>query len=831
MNRWLPSGLAAIGLALGVFAGARGWGPLPPLGGVLDPANGAWAAARFADLPRRAEARIPNLAGPVEVRYDRRGVPHIFAGSEEDAIRALGYVTARDRLFQLETQTRAASGRLTEWAGGRVMELDQEMRRLGLPRAAERALASLAPGSVARRVVDAYADGVNAFIDGLARAGRPIEYKLLGARPERWAPINSLHLFNRMGWTLTYLEGEMTRLAAASMIGERAAQALFPVNAVLVEPIVPNGAGRPRFDFRKLPPPGVPDSEASRVISALSGARPPWRGETEPDSRRSLASNNWAVSPRRTGNGHALLAGDPHLDLTLPSIWYEAHLVVPGRLDVYGVTIPGAPGVIIGFNRDVAWSFTNTGADVLDFFRETVDDTARPGKYLVDGVWRPIERRVETYRGKHGEGIGVDTLLFTHRGPLSRRGRAWLSMRWRVLESRPIADVFIGAAGARSTRELLDALARGWDAPAQNVLAADRSGAIAIRSTGHYPIRAGRGDGLAIRDGSTSASDWLGSLPVSQYPQSFDPPQGFLASANQQPVDPRATPPYLGYESAFDPWRALHINRLLRADSAVTTDAMRRYQTDPGSARADLFVPFFLRAARSVGSRGGAPPRLDTAAAMLAAWDRRYTKETSQARLFEAARSELVSRTWDELSGGGGRRVATPTSEVLFELLQDSTSGWWDDRRTRDRVERRDDIVAASLVAAYDTLVKLDGPPRDGGWRWDRRGSTRLTHILGLRGFSASDIPVQGGPATLNPAGPGGFGPSWRMVVELGPDVRGYGTYPGGQSGNPASARYLDRLPLWRDGLLDTLFMPRDTAALAAANVLARLRLIPDGRR
>lgn len=805
-------------MAGGLWVGAAGAGPVPPLGPLLEPSQGLWASARFAELPVSALAAIPNLTEPVEVRYDRRGVPHIFAATVDDALRALGFVVARDRLFQLETQTRAATGRLTEWAGMGTIDDDREMRRLGLPRAAEARYARLAAEAPDRVAVDAYADGVNAFIDGLEPAAWPVEYKLLGRAPERWRPVNTFHLFSRMGWTLAWDRTERTRLAAAGMVGTEAARSLFPVNDPIQEPIQPNGANAPRFDFGRLVPPGAPDSLARRLAAALP------RG---PGDGPIFASNNWAVAPSRSATGHALLAGDPHLELTLPSIWYEAHLVVPGQLDVYGVTIPGAPGIIIGFTRDVAWSFTNTGADVLDYYRETVDDTAAPRRYRLDGAWRDLEIALESYRGRDGEVLAVDTIRYTHRGPLMRLGPDWVSMRWTVLESLLDARIFVRAARATSARAFLDSMARGWGAPAQNMIVADRHGSIAIRSTGEYPLRVNGANGLDILDGSMSSNDWRGFWPLERYPQAFDPPQGYLASANQQPIDPRVVPTYLGHASAFEPWRALHINALLRRDSAVTVDAMRRYQTDPGSARADLFLPFFLDAARRVGARDNAPPALDTAAALLGEWNRQYTKDDERAVLFEAAMRQLTPRTWDELARDG-RRVATPSASILLQLLHDSASAWWDDHTTPERVEDRDEIVAASLVAAYDSLVRRFGPPSSGAWRWDRRMTARVMHLLGIPSFSEPSIPAQGGPETLNPVSGSAFGASWRMVVELGDDVRAWGTYPGGQSGNPASSRYVDRLPLWSDGVLDTLFTPRDTSMLHDG--AQRLTLVPSGR-
>jgi penicillin amidase len=824
----LPLALPVLGALL--YAGGCPVGPLPPLGPFLDPANGAWAAARTADLPRRADARIPGLGDSVRVVYDDRAVPHIFAATEEDAYRALGYVVARDRLFQLELQTRATAGTLTELAGPAALPLDQEARRLGLAWSARRKFAATPASSVGRRAVEAYAQGVNAYIDGMRPAEMPIEYRLLGATPMRWRPEYSSYLLARMAWTLSYDDPELSKLEAQARVGRAAADALYPQNSPIQEPIQPSGAPGPRFDLARLPPPGAPDTAARSLLGEVASAprRSPPAGVLARDGD-ALGSNNWAVSPRRTRAGHALLAGDPHLELSLPSVWYEAHLVVPGRLDAYGVTIPGAPAIILGFNRDVAWTFTNTGADVVDFYAETVDDTLQPSRYRVDGAWHPLERRVERYRGKRGEVIGTDTLYVTHRGPVLRERGAWLSVRWTEHHSSSESDALVDAPHARSVEQWQRAMER-FAVPAQNMLVADRAGTIAIRSQGRFPRRE-NGSGADVRDGATTATDWGGFLPVAAAPYARDPAQGYLASANQQPVDPIVSPTYLG-ASWPDPWRAMRINALLRADSGVTPDAMRRFQTDPGSARADYFVPELLGAARRETAAGRGDSVLSAAADLLAQWDRRYTRESERAVLFEYAMSDLQDRLWDELReparrrGGGGVRVRLPNGAAIAQLLDDPTSDWWDDRRTPAVREGRDAILAASLRAALARAVATHGPPDGGGWRWSGIRQANIYHLLGLPAFSALKLPVQGGPSTLSPSnGSGSFGASWRMVVELGPEVRAWAIYPGGQSGNPASARYADRLPRWLAGQLDEVRFPRRSSELDPRHTSARLTL------
>ncbi|MBK8248498.1 MAG: penicillin acylase family protein [Gemmatimonadetes bacterium] len=816
----------AAALLFGVlWIGRRGVGPLPPLGPLLDPVRGAWGAVATAELPRQASATIPGLGGPVEVRYDARGVPHIFAPREEDAIRALGYVVARDRLFQLDLQARAGAGTLTELLGARALPLDSVPRHLGMARAVERAWAALPADGVTRRYAEAYADGVNAYIATVDAAALPVEYKLLGRQPVPWAPRNVLALAARMAWTLSYGPNERERQLAEGLVGPAAADALFPVVSPVQEPIQPTGRGMATFDTLPIPGPGAPDSQAVALGRLLP--RSP-TADADGHGSRIFASNNWAVAPSRSRSGKALLAGDPHLELTLPSIWYEAHLVVPGQLDTYGVTIPGSAGMLIGFTRDLAWSLTNTGADVLDFYRETVDDHVRPVRYLVDEQWRDIELREEAYRDPSGRVFRVDTVRFTHRGPMRPLGSDWVSMRWTALEPGDVVEAFALAARQRTAGAFLDSLATRFFVPAQNALVADRSGNIAIRSTGHYPIRPDHGSGLVIRDGSASGSDWLGFWPVSDYPQALNPSQGFLASANQQPIDPAVQGRYLGPDAGYDAWRALQINTLLRADSSVTLDAMRRFQTDPGSVRADLFVPRFLHAARGRRAAGAMSKALTGADSVLTRWDRRYTVDNTGSVLFEQAMREVARRTWDELvPAGDTSRVATPGGTVLLRLMFDSASTWWDDRQTTGRVEQRDDILVASLEAAYDTLVRRYGPPGAGRWAWGERGAANLEHLLRLGGFSRRGLAVQSGPGTLNPSSSSGFGSSWRMVVELGDRVRALGTYPGGQSGNPASARYDDRVRFWQRGDLELLYTPPALDSVAPAQVRAALTLAP----
>jgi penicillin amidase len=746
-----------------------------------------------------------------------------------DAYRALGYVVARDRLFQMEAQTRAASGRLTEWAGPRALEIDRDMRTLGLAWGAEQKLAAYDRNSRGFRALTAYAEGVNAWITGMRPRDMPIEYRLLGKRPIKWEPLHSMYFLSRMSLTLGLNDATLKRLRAESLVGKAAADALFPVNSSIQEPVQPNGLGAPRYEFGEIAPPGAASATASAQLRAHGKffAAIERLGHTETGD--ALGSNNWAVSPSRTSVRHALLAGDPHLDLSLPSVWYEMHLVVPGKLDVAGVGFPGVPGVVIGFNRDVAWTFTNASTDVNDFYTEAVDDSASPSRYMLNGEWKDLEKRVERYRDKSDNVIATDTLYFTHRGPMSKVSGAWMSMRWTAYQPSHEPDNFLSLAYTTNASEWLSAMS-DYVAPTQNGLVADRAGNIAIRSSGDYPVRPGDGRGDVLRDGSTSASDWTGSLPVTRYPYSMNPPQGFLASANQQPVDPLQNPGYMGSDW-YSPWRALHINKLLRSSAAVTPDDMRRFQTDPGSARADAFVPVFLEAAAREDSAGRADAELREGARLLAEWDRRYVRDNRRAALFESAMDDLGRRTWDELIDSkdttARRGFNLPEAQMLLRLTRHPESRWWDDRGTA-AVENRDAILSASLKAGYSKLLKEKGPPSSDGWVWSNNRHANINHLLRIKAFSSLGIPVQGGPSTLSPSGGSGTqGASWRMVVELGPEIRAWGVYPGGQSGQPASPRYRDRLSRWALGQLDPILFPKRPEDLDRKRVISTLTLNP----
>lgn len=819
-RRIVPAGL----LAASLFALSHSWGPVPAIGPLLDPYHGLWGVARSAALPASGTATIPELTDSVVVLYDDRAVPHIFAATVADAQRALGYVVARDRLFQLELQARATAGRLTEWAGPGALELDRSSRRLALATTADEEYRTLtAESAPVVKALEAFAEGVNAWIDHLDRGDYPIEYHLLDARPERWQPVYSLYLLKRMSQTLSFSRHDRQYPPLADLVGADAARALISRNNPIQEPIVPNGAREPRYDFDPLPPPRLGRTTARAAIRPAPSLSWYPGGGAMDEGEYPVGSNNWAVSPARSATGSALLAGDPHLGLTLPSIWYEAHQVVPDTIDSYGATLIGTPAIVVGFNRYLAWTFTNNSADVVDYYRETVDGTDAPNATLLDGEWQPVQRRIEEYRDQRKRLIHSDTLFRSHRGPMIRDEEGWLSLRWTALEPSRTSQAILDMNLAHDVHQWLRAT-EGFDVPSQNGLVADAQGNIAIRSLGRVPVRPL--DYQFIWDGQTSASDWRGDYPIERLPSAVNPTQGFLASANQQPVDPRVDSTYWGRRWPT-PWRAMRIMAHLRRDSAVTVEAMRRWQTDPGSARVEYFMPYLLSAASHTTGDQTADSAAIRAAALLEAWDGRYNLENERGVLFEAVLSQVSQRLWDELRDEHGSPIFYPAEATMAQLMADASSPWWDNRSTA-RQEGRDDIIHASLVSGLTATLGRYGEPSGGRWRWDRVRRFTIPHLLRLPGLDAAGVANQGGPSTLSPmAMRGSFGSSWRMVVDLGPPIRAWTTYPGGQSGNPASRYYRNRLTAWSAGTLQPVTTPRTPGDMPADSTMARLLLVP----
>ncbi len=760
-------------------------GPLPPLGGLLNPNGGAWTVAEGATFPARQEVALAGLDGRVTVLRDTYGVPHIFATTDHDLFLAMGYVHAQDRMFQMDIEYRLAAGRLSEMVGPDRLDSDAFMRTVGLARDSDRYIATLGAGDPALQILQAYADGVNAWI---ARAGTrsvPLEYKLLGFSPEPWSPAKSITLGALIAYGLSADFADVELGLLQDGLGQPAVDELFPVaSPTPVPPIVPNGT-------RGGGPAIAPDAARDILRKAAlveSLVRP----------LRSIGSNNWIVNGTRSATGRPILAGDPHLSFQLPALWYELQLT-GGDYDAYGVSFPGAPAVLIGFNRYVAWSETNTGADVTDFYRETVNPSD-PAQYRFRGQWRDFTVTQETIRVKGGADVPLTVKESVH-GPLVTERGETVAMKWTGREFGPSLGAALTWMRARTWTEFRDAL-RSWKNPAQNFAFAawdnaTATGTIAIRSNGLFPVR-NNTLGRVPLDGASGDFEWIGNVSFDEYPEAVNPPEGYLASANQLPAG-SGYPHYLGWQ--WDPgYRARRINALLNGTIArngtVTFQDMRTFQLDEVDTAAMRFMPYLLNATAGCG------PDECAARDLQGAWDFRMAKDSIPAAIWHTFYLTFLNDTFgDEWARANVSDLRKPYPDVLEHLVRtEPDSRWFDDVRTLP-IERRDDIVRRAFSETVASLVAEDGPIGP-AWEWGRHHTRLFAHLTGLEALSRGPYPSGGDEVTLSPSA--GYearaGASWRMVVNLGAPQASVTVYPGGQSGNPLSPHYDDQLALWLRG-------------------------------
>lgn len=757
----------ALTLALLVTTGLAGrWGG-PAVGALLDPAAGLYASARAAEQPAEATLRLPALEGPVTVVRDGRWVAHVFAGSDRDAVIAMGYVVAQDRLFQLDFLPRVASGALAEVFGPELVASDRFLRRTGMDAGARRnAARAEVEGGIEHDLVTWFAAGVNARLDELRERDLPLEFRLLGYRPKRWAPLQTYRLLQYMAFDLTFGTDRAEYGPLRERLGEEAFRQLFPAYATIFSPIVPGtGAIGPND-----PPPWEVPSERTEAGSARTPIDP-WAPERVPGK----GSNAWAVGPSRSSTGAALLANDMHLGLSLPAVFYEIHLVTP-TMNVYGVTIPGAPLPIAGFTEHAAWGFTNTGADQIDHYRLRLDSTGT--RYAFDGRWLDLAPEVDTIRVAGAEPV-IDTLWHAHWGPLvERRPGEAVAIQWTAHHPSRTARALWGMAHARSLAEFEAAL-RDWDTPMQNVLVATAEGEIATRSAGHLPIRRG-GTGAGLLDGSTRAGEWVERVPFSELPYARSPEQGFLFSANQPPAGP-AYLHYLGHDWR-DGYRSIRLDTLLRSRERHGPEDFARYQRDVRVVQRDLFVPL-------LDTLAGLEAPAEAVRQLLVRWDGEAALDRPEPLAFRFFLSALDRLAWDEFDGD-----LRPNETVLYWLLRDEPNSPWLDVRATPEREAGPDLLRRALAAAADSLARFGPSPAD--WRWgDHHGAVfrHLTRSEALRALWRGPFPFPGFERTLSPAAgnPTTHSAAWRMIVDFSTSPpRARGIYPGGQSGDPFSRFY-----------------------------------------
>ncbi|MGB4776627.1 MAG: penicillin acylase family protein [Daejeonella sp.] len=766
---------------------------VPPLAKFLDPFQGFWKNAESKDQDLERELNLSGLKTQVEIRFDEQMIPHIFAENNYDLYYAQGYITAKDRLWQMDFQTRFASGRLSEVVGPKAIELDRYQRRMGMTYGAENMVKMMKTDPQIQETMDAYTAGVNAYIHSLSPGDYPIEFKILNYKPEDWKPLNSALLLKLMSATLAGGSNEFYMSNILNKYGLDVVKNLFPDYPFREDPIIPTGT---KWDFKPLNSPPSP-----AILSDKSTAYNIKTKEIE----EGIGSNNWAISGAKSASGYPLLANDPHLDITLPSIWYQVQLA-SNDVNVCGVSIPGAPGVIIGFNKDVAWGVTNVGADVLDWYNIKFKDNSHK-EYWYNNKWNAVKTRIETIEVSGGKPI-TDTVYYTHHGPVvyldNQRPDKFSkinniptghALRWVAHDPSNDTRTFFMLNRAKNYADYRKAITY-YTAPAQNFIFASTENDIAITPNGYFPLK-WKDQGKFLMDGAEPANDWHGRIPAEQNPTVKNPPRNFVSSANQSSTD-QTYPYYINWEFAGYE-RAHRINKRLTVMTQANVDSLRNMQNDNYSILAENLLPTIIKLIN--------PDKLNASQregfSIVSKWTRFYNADEIGASIFELWQKEIGHKIWSDEFGDEKTPMRYPSKDRTVEMILNEPDAKWFDNVNTAQKETRNDIIQTAFTFAVDSLERKYGP-MDEDWRWGNVKHTNVPHLAKIAGFGSKFLNNGGSKTSINALSETN-GPSWRMIVALGKEVKAYGVYPGGESGNPGSFYYDDMVDSWSGGKLNEL--------------------------
>jgi penicillin amidase len=758
-----------------------------PLGKLLSPQEGIWQNTEPVQGDFSEELRITGLKGKVEVYLDERLVPHIHAEQEADAYFVQGYLHAKFRLWQMEFQTMATAGRLSEIVGEKAVHYDRTQRRIGLAYGAENALREMEKDAQLKEGLDAYTAGVNAYIHSLSSSSLPLEYKLLGYEPEEWNNLKTALFTKALTNTLSGFDRDFEQTNALRLLGEDNFRALFPEVPDSLDPVIPRGTAYKHADTIPVPPPTADSLYYHRKDSIW------FTGEYKPDP--SNGSNNWAVSGSKTKSGKPILCNDPHLSLTLPSIWYEMQISCPA-FSAYGVSFPGIPGVVIGFNEHVAFGFTNSGRDVKDYYEIKFKDASR-SQYWFNNAWKDADLRVEKIRLKGG-GEVLDTVAYTVFGPVTydqsftdklHDGKAY-ALRWTAHDPSNILRMWYQLNRAKNYSDY-EAAIKFFNAPGQNMIFASKDGDIALWQQAQFPLR-WKDQGHFVMPGFDSSYMWKGFIPQDENPHVVNPAQGFISSANQRATD--TSYPYF-IPGSYEVYRPITINRRLRAMDGITPDDMKKLQTDNYNVFAEYARPLLMKYIDANALDESEKGYLK----LINDWNLRNDPQEKAATCFV--------NWWDSLEDGviadelhkSALPIINPDHFVVLEgLLRDSTAyRFIDDIRTPEK-ETLSQLVTGSFHKAATGLRKLEA---EGKLEWGRAKNTTIYHLLrnNAMPFAREGVYNGGGKGVIN-ATQQDHGPSWRMIVHLTTPTEAYAVYPGGQSGNPGSPYYDNFIATWAKG-------------------------------
>jgi len=758
------------------------------------------------------EMMLNGLDAEVSVFYDERGMPHIYAGTEKDLYFAVGYLSARERLWQMDLIRRATRGKLSEIFGEDYVDTDVFLRSLCINDKSKMILGNLMPEAIL--VLEYYCDGVNRYI---ADAGKklPPEFRILGYQPDTWTPEDIANIVGYIGWDLasSTLAEEVFSYKVRSILGNEKTEIITPdwkATDTLVYP-----------DFT------LADSllkQAGNFISSSEKLKKLGIFEFS-------GSNNWALSGSRTTTGKPILSNDMHLGLSAPGMWMQMHQVVPGKLNVTGVVVPGQPFVISGHNEKIAWGMTNLAVDDIDLFRETTD-SLKPGMYLFNGEWRQMEERKETIKIKGGD-VVERSIMFTHHGPVISGMRnindATLSMRWSGydLSDEMMAVYKLNRAG--SWEEFRNALST-FRSISQNFAYADTDGNVGLQTGGGIPVREGKG--TIIRDGSTDKYDWKGYVPFEQLPYTFNPASGHVESANNETVN-EDYPYYISTSFAL-PYRISRIREMIEEKEIKGIDDFKSMINDQRSNYAAIMVPVILSSLEKGEVQNG--PYNDEYQ-ILKEWDYNMSALSEAPSIFEFFRitfaEELLA---DDLGEMFSTLPAVYRDYYIYKTITTGADTLTDRKETLDTVENLDDIIMASFEKGLTNLDRFVSDNDLNSRKWGEIHVLRLDHPMGsvkiidlVFKLNSPSYSVGGSDHTVSPYR---YGPNF-MVVHGASQRHIYNTanwddswsiIPTGNSGVPGSPFYLSQTQSYVSGQLYRDYFSEEAVKANAAHTL---KLVP----
>ncbi|HEU0026485.1 MAG TPA: penicillin acylase family protein [Ktedonobacterales bacterium] len=766
---------------------------------------------------------VAGLQQRVYVARDSMGVPHITAQTAHDVFFAQGYVTAQDRLFQMEFNRRVAGGRLASMFGAgeknSLISADEFLRTLGFYQSAQFEYDHLDPA--VHTELQAYSDGINAFINAHQNT-LPLEFTILGIRPSPWTPLDSLAYGRVVSFSLDstwYIK--YTRALVIAKAGPGVASALFPAYPE-TNPTLMTGVNT------AAPVTASTASGLSAATSAVASVTPEQQAlyARTPDTlmagaqvvhdllgslRDSIGSNDWVVDGSRTATHMPLLANDPHLGIRMPAIWYEIALTGAG-LNVIGFSFPGDPGVVIGHNDHIAWGVTNVGADNSDLYQETLDPKGHPGQYLYKGQWRPLVTRQEKVDVRGGKPVTF-TVTSTVHGPIINsvysdvKSLPPLALKWTALQAGYTFQGFFQLDYATNWQQFLKAVSNIWIS--QNFVYADTQGNIGYRMSGVLPIRPTANE-LGPVDGASGQFEWSGYVAQADMPTLYNPPTHIIATANQQIVPPGY--PYYVTNSWDQGYRARRIDDLLANATDLTVADFQRIQADVVSVPATLLTPRFIAAGDAAGGDSA------KAAALLKGWDGAMTRDSVAASVYEVTAGTLARETIEPVLGQKVYSIyqsnysSSGVYSVLISLLGEPVAPFFGVRGPANAVNARDVAVAKALHDAYAQLAKQYGPDTS-KWTWGTLHTATFEHPLATVSplnliFGIAPVTRPGDSVTVSVGGDGDFSanpPSYaqhtvssmRQIIDLSNFDNSLWVTTTGESGQPFSAHYQDLVPLW----------------------------------